>query len=347
MKSSTGKNTYGCFSEKGASQLPLQEEITARLTDGIEPIIFLDSCVCLHIVKVVEYGKKATGVDLQRIIALKEYLSKSQGIRINPVFGFMELCLKSDGRFDREKFRDFKYMMDFFEQVPLKAFRQFSYDFRRDMAIFRDPTANMQDQYNEILALLKKTYCSLLKIRRMAQLGTAKAQAEQNLEDLFEWMHTRLDSIRGPEYKLAMNIFGGNTAYRKMIGLDNKPSDVRKKLMGTSWDFFHAKNCTNSFRLFEMLQKNIWPFFLTSDANLFNIFRGLSLSLVKDGGSDYTSAFMMASNFDFPHLSEQFIDRQNEKAFKVFVDRRNHVSAPDGPELDLLIRELEAENGMD
>lgn len=70
------KKTYSCFSEQGEVKLPSQEEISKKISAGIEPVIFLDSCVCLHIIKVVDYGRQATGVNQLCIVTLKEYLSK-------------------------------------------------------------------------------------------------------------------------------------------------------------------------------------------------------------------------------------------------------------------------------
>lgn len=257
----------------------------------------------------------------------------------------MELCMSS-GSFDKNKFRDFKYRMDFFQQVSLKTFKQFHYNFHRDFFIFKDPVSGMTSNYEHIFTLLKESYCALLKIRSLALKGLSKSHAECSVEDFFNWMVNDLDNMRGAEYKLALNIFGGNTTYRKMIGLDSKPLDVKKKLIGTCWDIFHAKNSSSSFRLFEMLKRNIWPFFLTSDTNLFNILRGLSLTLIKDGGENFTSSFIMGSDFNFPHLSKDFMENQNGKMMDSFVDRRNHVKISDELKLDAMIRQLEEENGF-
>lgn len=338
-------NTYGCFSEKGEASLPSKEEISQKISDGLEPIIFLDSCVCLHIIKVIDYGQQATGVNVSRILALKEYLSKHPDIKISPYFGFMELCM-CNGSFDKEKFKDFKYRIDFFEQIPFKKFRQFRYNFSHDFFIFKDPTLGMKNNYQHINELLKESYCALLKLRSLSIKGLSKNHAERNLTDFFDWMINDLDNIYGVEYKLAMNIFGGNTAYRKMIGLDNKPEDIKKKLIGSCWDIFHARNSSNSFRLFEMLGKNTSPYFLTSDTNLFNIFRGLSLTLIKDGGKNFTSSFIMGSDFNFPHLSKNFLEIQNGKMIEIFIKRRNHVKMSDKLKLGEMIEKLEIENGI-
>ncbi len=336
------QSTYGCFSEKGQSNLPETDGLLSIIKSGVEPKIFIDSCVCLHIIKVVDYGKKATNIDISKILSLKEYLH-NKPITISPFFGLLELCIKN-GFFDRTKFRDFKNRIDFFEQIPLKEFRKFKYDFNRDFFVLKDISLDLSNPYKAIEPLIMNNYCALLKIRSIAKTNLAKEYAETNINTFLDWMAKDLNSIRAVEYKLALNIFGGNSIYRKMIGLDCKAYDVKKKLIGTSWDIFHAKTTSNSFRLFQMLNKNISPYFLTSDANLFNLFKNFSLTLIKDGGDSFTSSFLINSDFSFPHLGNDFIDKQNTKMLNVFIERRNSTYEFDKLKVDKLIKELELEN---
>jgi hypothetical protein len=336
------QTTYSCFSEKGETELPEIDELESILQSEVEPIIFLDSCVCLHIIKIVDYGKRAANIDFSKIIALKEYLSNNP-ININPFFGLMELCLKNEF-FDVDKLRDFKHRIDFFEKIPLKEFKKFKYDFDRDYFIIKDIASDLPNPFEAFQPSLMNSYCALLKMRSLAKISLTSETAEKNINTFFDWMADILNSVRAVEYKLALNVFGGNSEYRKMIGLDSNIKDVKKKLMGTCWDIFHSKTTSNSFRLFELLGKNIAPFFLTSDANLFNIFKNLSLQLVKDGGGNFTSSFIFTSNFSFPHLKNDFVDKQNEKMMNVFIDRRNIKYEFDEEKVSNLIKELEIEN---
>lgn len=316
----TSQNLYSCFSEKGQTNLPEINELLSIIKSGIEPKIFIDSCVCLHIIKVVDYGKKATNIDISKILSLKEYLH-NKPIKISPFFGLLELCLK-DETFDKNKFRDFKHRIDFIEQISFKEFRKFKYDFERDYFIIKDISLDFSNPYEEVESSLKNSYCALLKIRSIAKTGLTKDHTETNINSFLNRMAKDLDSIRAVEYKLALNIFGGNSIYRKMIGLDCKASEVKKKLIGTSWDIFHAKTTSNSFRLYKMLNKNISPYFLTSDANLFNLFKHFSLTLIKDGGNNFNSSFILNSEFSIPHLENDFIERQNKKMINIFVNKK-------------------------
>ncbi len=336
---------YSSFSEKGEEKLPTSGEISEFLEKGIKPVICLDSCVCLHIIKVMDYGKKATNVDLQKIIALKQYLEEHPVININPIFGLLELC-SNRSEFDYNKLNDFRDRIDFFRKIKLKQLKSMKYDFNTNYFSMDNPINTPNSLLSGFAPSLKNTYCSLLKIRSLAKMDLSKKCAEQNLMAFFDWMKDELNIMRGPEYKLAMNIFGGNTGYRKMIGLDNKPSDVKKKLLGTSWDIFHAKHTSNSFLLSKMLHENLYPYFLTSDANLFNIFRRFSLTLIKDGRENFATSFLLNSDFDFPHLDESFIEKQNKKVFNEFVDRRNQIYSFDEIKVNQLITALEFENGV-
>ncbi|MDB4925942.1 hypothetical protein [Mucilaginibacter sp.] len=332
---------YSCFSEQGETLLPDQIELQEITGAQLEPNIFLDSCVCLHIIKVIDYGKKATNVDLNRIIQLKEYLH-THSIKITPFFGLLELCIK-DGQIDKEKLEDFKNRIDFFEQMPLKYFKNFDYNYRKNYVVFKR-IDNLPNIYPAIEPQLKNTYCALLKIRSIALRNITKSAAISNINSFFEWMVNDLDIIRGTEYQLALNIFGGNTEFRKMIGLDSRGADAKKKLKGSTWDIFHGKNVSNSFRLFDMLGRSFKPYFLTSDANLFKIISQISLTLIKDGGENFMSSFIANSKLAFPNYNMDFVEQQNEKMIKVFVDRRNKEYDYDPQKINRLIEELELEN---
>ena len=336
---------YSSFSEKGEEKLPTNEEISEFLEKGIKPVIFLDSCVCLHIIKVMDYGKKATNVDVQKIISLKKYLEQHPNININPTFAFLELC--SNGfHFDLNKLNDFRDRIDFFRAIRLKRLKAMKFDFHSNFFSL-SPPIRISDKFLDGLApFFKNTYCSLLKIRSLAKRDLSKKSAELNIMSFLDWMAEELNIIRGPEYNLAINILGGNTVYRKMIGLDSKPMDAKKKLLGTTWDIFHAKLTSNSFLLSNLLQESLYPYFLTSDANLFNIFKKNSLTLIKDGGENFTTSFLRNSDFNVSHLDESFIDKQNDKMINQFIDRRNQVYHFDEVKVDMLIANLEIENGF-
>ena len=337
--------SYSCFSEKGECSLPSKEFNEECYSKGIEPVIFLDSCVCLHIIKVVDYGKNAKNVDFLKIIALKEYLAKHPEIKLNPFFALMELC-NSKGILDKDKLLDFKTRIDFFEQIPLKIFKRFKYNFLRDTLIVRNFSNLSENALDSFYPILMNSYCALLKIRSIALGGLSKNKAEKNINEFAEWMIKELNIFRGAEYTLAMNIFGGNTNFRKMVGLDSKPVQAKENLLGSSWDMFHSKFTTNSFHLFEILQTNVHPFFLTSDCNLFRIFQNFSLLIVKDGGERFMSSFVSTSDFKNPHLDESFIDLNNEKLLNYFIDRRNQVYHFNRIKVDKMIYELEVINGI-
>ncbi len=50
--------SYKCFDQKGETNLPSNQLIEEFYQEKIEPVIFLDSCVCLHIIKVIDHKKR-------------------------------------------------------------------------------------------------------------------------------------------------------------------------------------------------------------------------------------------------------------------------------------------------
>lgn len=336
---------YNCFSENGEAALPNRTFINQCLQQGIQPVVFLDSCVCLHIIKVVDYGRSARNVDFTKIIALKEYIENHPDVSISPFFGFIELCSR-ENIFDTKKLQDFKYRVDFFFQIPLKNFKKLKYDFHRDFFIFTDVFQPPKNLLSGLQTIFKTSYCALLKIRRIALKGVSKNSAEKNITEFINWMINDLDVARGLEYKLALNIFGGNTIFWKMIGLDSKQSDVRKIILGTCWDFFHSRYTTRRFEVSKILQENIHPFLLTSDGNLSNILKDFSLTIIKDGGDDFRSSFILNSNFSFPHFEDSFLDKLSEEMHEHFINRYNKERFFDERNVDNLIKELELENGI-
>lgn len=336
---------YNCFSENGEVALPNRTFINQCFEQDIQPVVFLDSCICLNIIKIVDYKRSAKNVDFTKIIAIKEYMENHPDVSISPFFGFIELCSR-DNIFDTKKFQDFKYRTDFFFQIPLKEFKKFKYDFHRDFFISTNVFQPPKNLLSSLQTIFKTSYCALLKIRSLALKGVSKNSAEKNIVEFINWMINDLDMARGLEYKLALNIFGGNTIFWKMIGLDSKQSYVKKIVLGTCWDFFHSRYTTRRFEVSKILQENIHPYLLTSDGNSSNILKDLSLTVIKDGGDDFRSSFILNSDFFFPHFEESFLDKQSEKMYEHFINRYNKERFFDERKVDNLIKELELENGI-
>ncbi len=337
-------NSYGCFSEQGECNLPDIEEINSIIDRGLTPTIFADSCVCIHIIKLIDHKKNAKNVDFIKILMLKEYLTKHL-IKLDPFFGILELSIRNTN-LDEEKLKDFYYRIDFFSQLPIKSFRKLDFDFHRNYFLVKEIGSGLPNIYKALEPSLKNSFCALLKIRSLALKNLSKNSAENNIDIFLNWMIHELGIIRGPEYKLAMNIFGGNTNYRKMIGLDSSYDVAKKFMQATAWDIYHAKHTANSFRISQLLEKNIMPYFITNDSNLFDLMRRLSLTFIKDGGSEYSTSFIHMSDFYVPHFSPDFVARQNKKMIEIFTERTQHTYEFDLERVNQLIIKLETENNI-
>ena len=336
---------YFSFTEQGYKSLPEEKEISELSKDNIEPILFLDSCVCLNIIKVVDYKRKATNANLQKVINLKRYISKYD-IKVRPMFGLFELSYEK-GDFDIKKYWDFKTRIKFFEKIPLKNFLTFKYDFSRDFFVFGTPELNLKSSFNSLEYIFLNAYCSLLKIRAISLNGLSKNKAEKNITEFFNWMSQELGIVLGIEYKLALNIFGGSTEYRKMIWLDGDKKLLKKKLIGTAWDIFHTRLCTNNFEFAKMLEnKGIEGYFITNDNLLFTLHSQYSLSGIIEKSKNLGTMRIFNTDFNLPHFTDEFIDKQNEKILTVMSERFDKPLKNNVGLTNKLINNLEKTNNV-
>jgi hypothetical protein len=338
------KSNYYCFSEKGEVLLPNLLEINQSILNGIKPIIFMDSCVCLQIIKLVDYGKKATEIDKEKIFNLKEYVQKNS-IELSPLFGIMELCSKKEN-LDVQKLWDFKHRIDFFLLIPLKNLKQMNYDFKRDYIKFKSDNLDLGSPYSDVKSFQLNTYSSLLKIRLIGKESLLKKDFEKNCNQLIDWMESDLKIILGIEYKLAVSIFGGNTEFRKMLGIDSNPEKAKKILLGTTWDIFHSRISTNSSMISKILGENLNPFFLTNDKNLFKLFKSLGLSMIIDGGENFGSSYVFNSGIEYPNFDEEINEKQNIKMITLLTERFKNKYIFEEEYVLNLIDKLEIENNI-
>lgn len=339
------QDTYYCFNEKGECHLPSKSEVLKLQESGIKPVAFLDSNVCLNIFKLVDFGKKATNCNRRKVLHLKNEISKS-GLHISGMFGIMELCEK-DGEFLNDKYRDFKYRLDFFEQIPAKALNTGNYDFNRDFHLFKDlPLFLTKDSWYEKLPVLQLSYASLLKIRELAVITTKKQSAEKNIEIFTDWMSEELGLMLGIEFKLAMSVFGGRTEFRKMIGLDDAGSKAKKKVKGTLWDIFHSRYCMHNANISKHLGEAISAYFVTNDYNLFSLLSKYSLTGVLDPGDDSGSTSWYNTDFDYPHLKRDFLEKHTERMLNLMYDRLNIDFEYNKEKVRKTIKILESLNGL-
>jgi hypothetical protein len=237
------------------------------------------------------------------------------------MFGLFELSY-NDGDFNIKKYWDFKNRIKFFEEIPLKHFLAFKYDFLRDFFVLSTPEVDLKSSFNSLEYIFLNAYCSILKIRAISLNGLSKNKAEKNITEFFDWMSNELGIVLGIEYRLALNIFGGSTEFRKMIWLDGDKKLSKKKLIGTAWDIFHTRLCTNNFEIAKMLEiKGIEGYFITNDNLLFTLHAQYSLSGIIEKSENLGTMRIFNTDFNLPHFTDNFIDKQNEKIFTKMSER--------------------------
>lgn len=335
---------YYSFTEKGEKKLPSREDVLRLSNAGITPVIFLDSCVCLDIIKIIDHKNKARNVDKAKIVNFKNCISDSQ-IHISPLFGLMELCYKDD-KFDEDKFWDFNNRINFFEKIPKVYFKEFKFNYTRDSLDIERSYLRKSSPYYGLEPTFLYTYVSLLKIRELALKELAKNIAEKNCFDLINWMVDELGIVLGLEYKLGMNIFGGSTNFWKMIGIDGKNDLIKKKLIGTAWDILHSRLCTNNLKLSEMLSEPIEAYFLTDDYNLFKLLYKSNLSVIINNSKGHNVTTLSNSDYNLRHFDQLFLEKQNRLMIKLLTERFNKPIVYDLIKVKAMIEELEQRNNI-
>lgn len=319
------KSLFESYTEQGKSSLPTRADITEMTSNGLTPLIVIDSNVCLEIIKFINHKKSATQIEKEKILNLIEFVQKNEAVEVFSLYSFMELSHnRGNLEINKEKFIEFKNKIDFAIQCPVKYLRQYKFDYDRDYVIFKTPNIS----YNTIESLsqhLLPTYCSLLKMRELSLIGLDKNKAEKNIGNFLDWLKTEIGLIMGLELQLAINIFGGNSNYLKMISQRKSLEDVRKKLWGTTWDFFHARFSTNKSDLSGITGKVVMPFFITNDVTLGRLIENNHL-LLKYANDDGRRGSLILTDAKTMHLSDEFIailnrhliglaDRKKENAF--------------------------------
>lgn len=300
------KPLYECYSEQGKSNLPSHSEVNKMTSMGLVPLLVIDSNVCLEIIKFINYKKSATQIDKEKILNLIEFVQKNDGVEVFCLYSFLELTHKRVNlEIDKDKFIEFKNKIDFAFQCPIKYLRLYKFDYNRDYIIFKTPTIplNTIESLNDHLL---PTYCSLLKIRELSLMGLDKQKAQKNISNFLIWLKSEIGMIMGLELQLAINIFGGNSNYLKMITQRRSLEDVRRKLWGTTWDFFHARFSTNKDELSRITGKMVMPFFITNDTTLGQLIENNRL-LLKYANDNGGHGSLILTDTKTMHLSDEFI----------------------------------------
>lgn len=337
-------SNYFVVDENGESELPTFLQAQESRRNGRRPILFLDSSVCMEIVRFVDYKRKAN-VDRYKLLHFHTYIRKNKS-EVTPLLGLIELCTnKETFQIDEKKFIDFKHKIDFWKELPAKMINGYNFDYDRDYFIYKDINLREYRSVEIFRPMLLQSYCCLLKIRYLAIThGLNKKVALKNIEYFIDWMETDLGKIMGIEYKIAINIFGGLTAFRKMIGIDNTIDDVKKIVWGTSWDIFHSRISCNSHRISRMLKDNIISYFVTKDTVLYKLLSEIALKIVINAPTHSTSTNMLMSTFRLSHLNINDLTVLNDRMLKLLLNRYSLEKKYNEERLRNIISDLEILN---
>lgn len=287
---------YNCINETGLVDYPSEIELKSLKSNGVLPIVVLDSCVCFDIIKFVENNKRLNEIDIEKVQSFLCYQKESK-IDVLGSFGVLELSLQGKKfALDEEKFVDFGNLL--MTGLKLSAeeirLRQIGKIERQDWEI--------QHNHFSFLNLLKHSYVSLLKLRSLAQQELGGRFAIKMLEQYIDWQKNELDCILGLELHLAIHIFGGSDRLRKMIGL-GKDKDFKRVLWGTAWDFLHYRLICQFSNIYEIQGIKHRTFFITKDNVLTHLLQETKLEAVFMDKKQYLRT-MFTSSSELKHFKK-------------------------------------------
>lgn len=264
-------DNFHFVSDYGKRQLPTKSEIEQILENqGENVLLILDSSICLDIVNLVKHKKNAH-CDKGKIFSLINFIQKNE-VEYFTLYALLELCYdRNTLKIQSDKFFDFKNMIDYVFQYPLKKIKRFDYNFHTDCLFFSNTEIKSDALKLIIDENINLYYAGLLKICEIGQKGLNRTKAEENIQEFINWMESDLNVILGLEYYLALEIFGGNNKLKSMIKLDSSKEKILKATWGTAWDLFHSKMSINKEQLSQLVDRKVYPIFATKDSYLFSL----------------------------------------------------------------------------
>lgn len=325
-------------SDYGKRLLPSKTEITQILeNNGEKVLLVLDSSVCMDIVNLVKH-KKDAHCDKNKVYNLIDFVQKNKVDHFT-LFALLELCYdKNTLELKSEKYFDFKNMIDYAFQYPLKKFKKFEYNFQTDCVFFGNPEIKTDVLKLIISEMINIYYAALLKICEIGQKGLNITKSEKNIQEFIDWMELDLNVILGLEYSFAIEIFGGNTKLISMIKLGASKEKILKSSWGTAWDFFHGRMSCNKEQLSKLLDKKVYPIFATKDSYLFDLIS------TKVSHYERINKSKMSINelTEYPkNYSNEFFEKLNNRILKLISARANTPAKFDIDELFATIAKLE------
>lgn len=325
------------LTDLGETELPTKAEIESlRVNDKSELFLILDSSVCFEIITLINH-KKSARVDKSKVFNLIEYIQKNN-VDYTPIFALAELCYdRSNLELRDEKLWDFKNKIDFALNYPIKLLKRYNFDFSINFHLKKNQES-LDSSVEPIIPRLRLYYTGLLKIHELASQGLKKECAEKNIRLFVDWMKNDLGVFLGLEYNLALEVFGGNTKFLKMLKLGASEDITKKALWGTAWDLFHARVSCNRPQLEMMVNRNIHPVFVTNDQVLYRLMSPQVAQSVKYN----TTQLKITTENTYPgHFSDHFMNEINNEILLLSTERIEQETICDIDKIDVMIRELE------
>jgi hypothetical protein len=300
-------------------------------------LLVLDSCVCFDIINLIEMKEESIS-DKEKIFSLIEY-AQINNVRHFSLFALLESCYdRNTLEIQTDKFNEFRNVIDFAFQHPVARLKKFDYDYNTDYNDLSLKTEYKRDLIKSLTEeMLNPSYAAMLKICELSKKGLSAGWAEKNITDFLDWMENELNIILGVDYSFALEIFGGNSKFRKMIKLDASKKRIIPAARGAAWDMFHAKMSRNKKQLSYISGYKVYPVFVTKDQVLAELISPKVNSYEKLGRS-LVSRVQRNSKLNY---SEDFWNYLNERLLKIKTERIGRNSSVDREKVKSIINVLE------
>lgn len=254
---------YNFIDFKGGLSTPDNQDFIKHWMDGRTPIIVLDACVCLDIVKFVNKNKFSTDFELQRV---KNFLLYSISVNCDFLssFGILELAIERPNfSIDSEKFESMGEKILFALSLDKEEIESQNFKFAS--------LGKVKDELRSatiFLPMLLASYCTLLMSHIIGKSERKRENSKRKILLLVDWLVNEFGTFMMIEFHLAKKAFFNNKELWRMLWLDGNPELTKQKLFGTAWDIMHYRlNC--QYAAFNKIDgRNHHPYLVTKDWRL-------------------------------------------------------------------------------
>lgn len=321
------------ISDQNEINLPTEDELSFFIEKKYIPTLYLDANICLFLLNYYN-GNPIRDEIKNDILILIEYFQNNR-ITILPDYGVFELVYdKTNYFFNKIKYDEIIEKILYSFQLPISIHKK---GFKQNLFEVTYPSDyTSHNKINKWGAFYFVSYTTILKIYSIAKKSNpSKNTLKKNLTEFLKWCDEAIDTSMGLELSLSLKIFGGDSAFKKMIDLDGKKgSDFTfKSIKGTVWDLIHIRLIHDS-----LTSESMKSYLVTDDKNLNTLFKSIgleSVSFLKNG----SSINKLTDNSSICYSDQKLKNEIDELLMTFFEMRENKIDGNSArPEISTIFK---------